>query len=273
MRREEVIQQQEREIALEAAAKAKADNEAQDKQVGKEDAPPKEKNPSPPSNMSRMNATTKPPSFSAQVKVPWFIPMFSRSREVFLGRLAMLGFVGAGALEVALPFHPNIFQQVTILGQLAGLGVQPINTFIGFQLLLLYVSLGSLGPWSATYAEANLIDAEKRPVGPPKVFFNPFTQPKEAFGVTGWGFTKANEVFHGRLAMLGFYFSIVNQQQILGFFGPGPLAQVALLAGFRDADSFYSWVPTVFAGWAILATAVAYAVGKKGSTTGEEEIY
>lgn len=42
----------------------------------------------------------------------------------------------------------------------------------------------------------------RRPVGPPRKFVNPISDPKGAFGYSEWGFTKANELFAGRIAML-----------------------------------------------------------------------
>ncbi len=37
---------------------------------------------------------------------------------------------------------------------------------------------------------------------------------------------QANELFHGRLAMLGFAAALINQMRMGGLAGPGPLAQV-----------------------------------------------
>jgi hypothetical protein len=42
----------------------------------------------------------------------------------------------------------------------------------------------------------------RRPVGPPRKFVNPVSDPKGAFGYSEWGFTKATELFAGRIAML-----------------------------------------------------------------------
>jgi hypothetical protein len=47
-----------------------------------------------------------------------------------------------------------------------------------------------------------LQDMLRRPVGPPRRFVNPFADPKAALGYSEWGFTKANELFAGRIAML-----------------------------------------------------------------------
>jgi hypothetical protein len=47
-----------------------------------------------------------------------------------------------------------------------------------------------------------LQDMLKRPVGPPRKFINPISDPEGAFGFGHWGFTKANELFAGRVAML-----------------------------------------------------------------------
>lgn len=58
------------------------------------------------------------------------------------------------------------------------------------------------------------------------MWVNPITDYKRFFGVTNWGFTKANELFHGRLAMLGFAGVLWRQFTLGGYTGPGPLAQV-----------------------------------------------
>jgi hypothetical protein len=47
-----------------------------------------------------------------------------------------------------------------------------------------------------------LQDMLRRPVGPPRKFVNPISDPEGAFGYSHWGFTKANELFAGRIAML-----------------------------------------------------------------------
>jgi photosystem II protein len=67
-------------------------------------------------------------------------------------------------------------------------------------------------------------DAAQRPLGPPAVWVNPFTDFKRFFGITGWGFTKANELFHGRLAMIGFAAALVQEGRLGGV---GPLALVS----------------------------------------------
>jgi hypothetical protein len=42
--------------------------------------------------------------------------------------------------------------------------------------------------------------------------------------------TQANELLHGRLAMLGFAAAVINQLRLGGVYGPGPLAQVRTTA-------------------------------------------
>ena len=58
-------------------------------------------------------------------------------------------------------------------------------------------------------------------------------RPKEFFGITGLGFSKANELFVGRLAQLGFAASLVGEAVT----GLGPLAQFGLETGIPLSET------------------------------------
>ncbi len=68
-------------------------------------------------------------------------------------------------------------------------------------------------------------DVAQRPPVPPTLT-NPVDF-KRFFGITGWGFTKANELANGRIAMIGFAAALINQMRLGGYAGPGPLAQAS----------------------------------------------
>jgi photosystem II 22kDa protein len=68
---------------------------------------------------------------------------------------------------------------------------------------------------------------ESRPKGSlqdPKISM---LQPKKFFGITGFGFTKANELFVGRMAQLGFAAALIGEI----ITGKGPLGQFGMETG------------------------------------------
>jgi hypothetical protein len=65
--------------------------------------------------------------------------------------------------------------------------------------------------------------SHSRPDGPPSMAVNPISSPSAFFGCSPhFGFTKPNELLHGRLAMLGFVAALINETQT----GLGPIGQV-----------------------------------------------
>ncbi|GFH23012.1 photosystem II protein, partial [Haematococcus lacustris] len=115
-------------------------------------------------------------------------------------------------------------------------------------------------------------DVAKRPAGPPTASVSPLDF-KRFLGISNFGgFTKANEVFNGRLAMLGFTAALLQQLRLGGVSGPGPIAQVAT---FLDSNpsALYDMVPMAFVAWSVLWAGLAFVNGKPGSIEGETEIY
>ena len=61
----------------------------------------------------------------------------------------------------------------------------------------------ALNPFSPTVDEDNQRDVKKRPRGPTQKAMDPVSRPQEYLGTSGgFGFTKKNELFVGRVAML-----------------------------------------------------------------------
>ncbi|KAK9838122.1 hypothetical protein WJX81_002596 [Elliptochloris bilobata] len=149
-------------------------------------------------------------------------PAFTRRREVFVGRLAMFGFASALIGEIA-----------TGRGALGQLELETGLPPWGVDLLVLgivaYSAIGALNPKSPTFSEANQRDVRKRPAGPNNKpnKIDAVSNPKGFFGITRFGFSKANEVFVGRTAQLGFLASLIGEK-VTGF---GPLKQFGLETG------------------------------------------
>lgn len=148
-------------------------------------------------------------------------PAFTRRREVFAGRLAMIGFASALIGEILTGEGP--------LGQLQlELGLPEW----GVDLLVLgivgYSFVGGLRPGSPTFSEANQRDVRKRKAGPTqKPQINAVEKPGKFFGVTEFGFSKKNEVFVGRTAQLGFLAAVIGEK----ITGKGILRQIGLETG------------------------------------------
>ena len=72
-------------------------------------------------------------------------------------------------------------------------------------------------------------------------------QPKKFFGISGFGFTKANELFVGRMAQLGFAAALLGES----ITGKGPLGQLGLETGIPLSEAepllIFSILFTLFA--------------------------
>lgn len=192
------------------------------------------------------------------------LPAFTRRRELFAGRLAMFGFFAACFWESLLPNHPNLTEQVAGWYQTAGIQVDPAQAGFLFLGLIVSVAVASLGPASPTWDPENSKDVAKRmraPAAPDSLL-----DYKNFFGVSSWGFTKANELFQGRVAMLGFFAALVTQWQVGGWAGPGPLAQAAHYLNIIPDAAYYASLPGLFVTWSFFATFLAYLNAQPGST-------
>ncbi|KAI8470670.1 MAG: hypothetical protein J3K34DRAFT_458777 [Monoraphidium minutum] len=206
------------------------------------------------------------PRMEAAFQAPLLLPTFSRRREVFAGRLAMLGFAAACAWEIMTPDHLGLMGTTAAL---SGWSIPTVKLLYGT--FVAHGVVGLLWPGSPTYDPANTRDYMRRPKGPPSDAVSPFGHPAKFFGISpNWGFTKKNELFNGRLAMLGFAAALVNEMKT----GFGPIGQVAWWMGaVQPADDFYRTVGMMLLGFAAVATGLSYVAGHSGTITGEEDIY
>jgi photosystem II 22kDa protein len=70
-------------------------------------------------------------------------------------------------------------------------------------------------------------ELESRPKGALQDPTISILQPKKFFGISGFGFTKANELFVGRMAQLGFAAALLGE----ALTGLGPLGQLGIETG------------------------------------------
>ncbi|KAA6421056.1 MAG: hypothetical protein FRX49_08967, partial [Trebouxia sp. A1-2] len=157
---------------------------------------------------------------SKATEVDLLQPAFTRRREVFVGRLAMVGFVSAVFGELLT--GQGVLGQV---GLYTGLS-RPVVQALVFGIVT-FNYLAAVNPRSPTWSFENQKDVRKRPPGPVQ---NPqkdaVSDPQGFLGISkAFGFTKRNEVFVGRIAMIGFAAAIVGEVQTGG---KGPLGQLAL---------------------------------------------
>lgn len=152
---------------------------------------------------------------------------FTKENELFVGRAAMLGFA-----------FSLIGELLTGKGALAQLGYEVFNDKLGtVQIdelvigLIVFNLVCAILPASGTFVPDE--EVETRPAGAlqdPKISL---LDPKKFFGVSGFGFTKENELFVGRVAQLGFAASLIGET----FTGKGALAQFDIETGINLLDT------------------------------------
>jgi hypothetical protein len=89
------------------------------------------------------------------LQVPRFFNAFTRRREIFAGRFAMVGIFAACFWEVITPDHKDILSQITTFFNIAGLNVG--NGFSASLLfgLIAWNAVSALAPWSETWTQEN----------------------------------------------------------------------------------------------------------------------
>jgi photosystem II protein len=151
---------------------------------------------------------------------------FTKSNELFVGRLAMLGIATA-----------IIGELITGKGALGQLGLEtgvPITELE--PLILAGIAFNLIAAFLP--AKGKFVPDEEEELARPKgALQDPsisLANPKKFFGIKGFGFTKENELFVGRVAQLGFAAALVGEAVT----GVGPLAQLGLETGIplREAE-------------------------------------
>ncbi|KAG0556304.1 hypothetical protein M758_11G040900 [Ceratodon purpureus] len=145
---------------------------------------------------------------------------FTKANELFVGRVAMLGFA-ASILGEALSGKGTL-AQFDIETGIPLTETEPLLIF--FILFTLLGAIGALGD------RGRFVD-ESPVAGLDSIAIKPGKGVKGAFGLNEkgpvFGFTKANELFVGRLAQLGIAFSIIGEI----ITGKGTLAQLNIETG------------------------------------------
>lgn len=153
---------------------------------------------------------------------------FTKSNELFVGRMAMLGIASSIIGEV-----------LTGKGALAQLGFEtglPIFDLDGLILAVIGFNLiAALLPAKGKFIpdDEELLE---RPAGALQSSKVSLATPGAFFGIKGFGFTKENELFVGRMAQLGFAASLIGE----GITGKGFLGQLGFETGIPliDVDFF-----------------------------------
>jgi len=164
--------------------------------------------------------------FQAQNDIVWPISLgFTKSNELFVGRMAMLGFAasllgeiltGKGALaqfdlETGLPLFDT---EPLVLALIA------FNVFAAF------------APGKGKFVE-DVEEKQARPAGSLQDPSISLLTPGKFLGISRVGFTKENELFVGRMAQLGFAASLIGEV----ITGKGALAQFNIETGIPLADA------------------------------------
>lgn len=149
---------------------------------------------------------------------------FTAKNEVWVGRMAMLGFVAS-----------LVGESITGQGSLAqlsaelGMSVQQ-TTAVLLGMTLVNTAIALLPKQSVDRDE--IVELQERPEGSLQMPSISLLDPKAFFGYSEVGFTKANELFVGRVANLGFLMSIIGEW----FTGKGALGQVQMETGLPVTD-------------------------------------
>ncbi|CAD6338011.1 unnamed protein product [Miscanthus lutarioriparius] len=144
---------------------------------------------------------------------------FTKENELFVGRVAMLGFA-ASLLGEAIT-GKGILAQLNLETGIPIYEAEPLLLF--FILFTLLGAIGALGD-RGRFVDEEVTGLDKAVIQPGKGFRGALGLSK---GGPLFGFTKSNELFVGRLAQLGVAFSIIGEI----ITGKGALAQLNIETG------------------------------------------
>eukprot|EP01023_Acetabularia_acetabulum_P063975 TRINITY_DN8156_c0_g1_i2.p1 TRINITY_DN8156_c0_g1~~TRINITY_DN8156_c0_g1_i2.p1 ORF type:complete len:232 (-),score=42.62 TRINITY_DN8156_c0_g1_i2:239-934(-) len=165
---------------------------------------------------------------------------FTKDNELFVGRIAMIGFASSLIGEVLTGKGA-----VSQFGYETGLGLGQVDLFLGF--LIAFNLVAAILPTAQTFApeeQEAIADRKSGSLQDPRINIS---NPQKFFGITSFGFSKENELFVGRVAQLGFAFSIIGELLT----GKGPLAQFDFETGIDLKDTEYGLI--AFIGFFLLA--------------------
>ncbi|XP_022991058.1 photosystem II 22 kDa protein, chloroplastic-like [Cucurbita maxima] len=146
---------------------------------------------------------------------------FTKQNELFVGRVAMIGFAAS-----------LLGEGITGKGILAQLNLETgVPIYEAEPLLLFFILFTLLGAIGALGDRGKFIDDPEPATGLERAVIPPGKGLRSALGLKEggplFGFTKANELFVGRLAQLGFAFSLIGEI----ITGKGALAQLNIETG------------------------------------------
>jgi len=168
----------------------------------------------------------KVPGALLQSKNDLVIPItlgFSKANELFVGRTAMIGFAAAVLGEVLT--GKGALAQFDIETGLPLFDTEPL--ILAFTAFNIFAALaGSAGLTTGKFVpdEEELKPRKKGALQDASVSL---ATPGKFFGISGFGFSKENELFVGRMAQLGFAASLIGE----AITGKGPLAQFDMETG------------------------------------------
>ncbi|KAI7751547.1 hypothetical protein M8C21_030981 [Ambrosia artemisiifolia] len=148
---------------------------------------------------------------------------FTKQNELFVGRVAMLGFAAS-----------LLGEAITGKGILSQLNLETgIPIYEAEPLLLFFILFTLLGAIGALGDRGRFVD---EPTGLDKAVIPPGKGFRAALGLSEggplFGFTKSNELFVGRLAQLGIAFSLIGEI----ITGKGALAQLNIETGLPVSE-------------------------------------
>lgn len=167
---------------------------------------------------------------------------FTKSNELFVSRMAMLGIASSLIGEV-----------LTGKGALAQLGFEtglPVFDLDGIILAVIgFNVVAALLPAKGKFIPDEE-ELRERPAGALQSAKVSLATPGAFFGIKGFGFSKENELFVGRVAQLGFAASLIGE----GVTGKGILGQLGYETGIPLMDiDFFLAVSIAFTLFAAIA--------------------